>query len=180
MASRSQARALAVAVLTHGCESWELTETIRRTLIGWNAKNLVHLTGNDHRTESIPTTAAFDLVGTIRVRRLNYLANILQESKEGHLTFQVLQACGPWAGNNSRPGQLWMDADYTSWADLVTRARDIEGWRKAIRVKFPHIKKSPTNKKQAGNNSNFSSLLRPKGSSTYGAVVLSPDRAGAN
>ena len=59
-----------------------------------------------------------------------------------------------------------MGADYTSWADLVTRARGIEGWRKAIRVKFPHIKNTPTNKKQAGKNSNFSSLLR------YGLIIL--------
>ena len=50
-------RALAVAVLTHGCESWELTDTIQRALNWWNARNLVHLTGNDHRTESTtPTT----------------------------------------------------------------------------------------------------------------------------
>ena len=122
-------RALAVAALTHGCESWELTDTIQRALNGWSARSLAHLTGNDHRAESIPTTAAFDLVGTIRVRRRNYIANLLQENQEGHLTFQVLQACGPWAGNNSRPGQLWMGADYTSWTDLVTRARGIEGSR---------------------------------------------------
>ena len=114
------------------------------------------------------------------MRRLNYLANLLQESKEGHLTFQVLQACVPWAGNNSRPGQLWMGADYTSWTDLVTRARDIEGWREMIRVKFPHIKNKPTNKKRAGKNPNFNSLLRPADSSSYGTVILSPDRAGAN
>ena len=119
-------------------------------------------------------------MGTIRVRRLNFLANLLKEGAEDQLTFQVLQKCGPWAGHNSGPGQLWMGADYTSWADLVTSARDIERWRKAIRVKFPHIKNTPTNKKQAGKNSNFSSLLRPTDSSSYGAVVLSPDRAGAN
>ena len=166
--------------MTHGCESWELTGTIQRALNGWNARNLVHLTGNDHRTESTTSTSAFDLVSTIRVRRLNDLANLLQENKEGHLTFQVLRACGPWAGNNSRPGQLWMGADYTSWADLVTRARGIEGWRKAIRAKFPHIKNTPTNKKTGRKKSNFNSLLRPTGSSSYGAVVLSPDRAGAN
>ena len=140
-------RALAVAVLTHGCESWELTDTIRRALNGWNARNLVHLTGNDYRAESIPSTTAFDLVGAIRVRRLNYLASLLQENKESHLTFQVLQTCGPWAGNNSRPSQLWMGVDYNSWADLVTRARGIEGWREMIRVKFPHIKNKSTSKK---------------------------------
>ena len=83
-------------------------------------------------------------------------------------------------GNNSRPGQLWMDADYTSWTDLVTRARDIEGWKKMIRVKFPHIKNTSTNKKRAKYNPNFNSLLRPTDASSYGVVVLSPDRAGAN
>lgn len=87
---------------------------------------------------------------------------------------------GTTAVNNSQPGQLWMGADYTSWADLATRARGIDGWREMIRVKFPHIKNTLPNKKRAGKNSNFNSLLRPTGSSSYGAVVLPPDRVGAN
>ena len=59
-----------VSLLTYGCESWNLTKDTMRKLNGCNSQMLARITGRSVREEARPTTSSFDIIKTIRVRRL--------------------------------------------------------------------------------------------------------------
>ena len=62
--------AAVVTVMSHGFESWCLDNALLSTLRGWNARCLVHITGNSVPEEARHPT--YDLIATLRCRRLKW------------------------------------------------------------------------------------------------------------
>ena len=56
----------------------------------------------------------------------SHLASLLQESKEGYLTFQVLQPCGPWGRASS--GWALTTPPGLTWSPELGASMDGEKW----------------------------------------------------
>ena len=79
---RLKIRLYAVAVcslLTYGCESWTLTDRVKRRINGANSQMLARITGHSVCEEARPATTSFDVVRHIRVMRLQWLATLLRD-----------------------------------------------------------------------------------------------------
>ena len=95
-----------VSLLTCGCESWSLTQEVMRKLNGCNSQMLVRITGRSVRDEVRSITSSFDLVKTVRVRRLRWLGQILRGDQTRLLFTTVVHQ---YAYHNRSSGDLFMD-----------------------------------------------------------------------
>ena len=64
----------------HGCEAWDFTLKVRRTLNGFNSRCLNRITGKSYRDTA--KDPYFILVLAIRKRRFRYLGHILRMNAE--------------------------------------------------------------------------------------------------
>ena len=90
------------SAFTHGCEAWRLTESVTKTVNGFNSRCLSIITGDDYRETA--ARPEFDLVATVIRRRLRFAGHILRMNfhcllKE--LDNQTSGHCATWAGLNA-------------------------------------------------------------------------------
>ncbi len=139
------------SVLTYAHETWTLDEATCRKLNGWNCKCLVAITGWEYREEA--TEPTFDLVATLRARRLRWLGHILR-MPDHRLVRRVALRQGTPATNSEYPaGTLFMDAPtHSSVDELVKMARDREGWRKHVHALQPGKKEEEEDDDDAEEN----------------------------
>ena len=118
-------QAAVCSILTYGCETWRLTPPVMRQINGANSKMLARITGNSIPHEARPMTCTFNLVQSIRKRRLKWLGDILRAGPE-RLTYQAVEE----QRRMNLPGNLLMDAPpHTTLEALAAKARDIGLWK---------------------------------------------------
>ena len=100
--------ALVCSLLTYGCESWTFTDRVMRKLNHANSLMLSTITGRSVQEEASSTTASFDLVRHIRVRRFRWVGEILRMNQDRLLfkaiTYQHENGTGghsPWMYPNT-------------------------------------------------------------------------------
>ncbi|KAI8514508.1 hypothetical protein Bbelb_070990 [Branchiostoma belcheri] len=93
------------STLTHSCEAWDLTQDVTRMINGFNSRCLQVITKKHFRGTA--TNPDYNLMLTIRHRRLRYLGHILRMDPS-RLVRRTLKAyvCG---GDNPPEGSLLMD-----------------------------------------------------------------------
>jgi len=67
------------STFTHACEAWSMTEPIRRSINGFNSRCIHVITGDTYANTA--RNPPFDLVLTIRRRRLRFLGHVLRMKK---------------------------------------------------------------------------------------------------
>ena len=77
------------STLSHGCEAWTFTQSVRKTLNGFNSRCLSFITGENLRDTA--TQPGFDLVSAVIRRRLRFAGHILRMD-EDRLLRQTLLA----------------------------------------------------------------------------------------
>ena len=121
-------KASVCSTLTHACEAWTLTDTVKRMLNGFNSRCLHVITGRPHRDTA--THPEFDLVLAIRKRRLRYAGHVLRMNPN-RLVRRTLAAyvCG---GSSVPEGSLLQDSAQSSFDDLTTLAMNRRLWNKRV------------------------------------------------
>ena len=111
--------------MTYGCETWDLTKKVRRQINGANSIMLARITGKSFREEAGARTTSFDLVRSIRQRRMRWLGHILRGGEHRLIHQAVVEQA-----NMANPGSLLMDAPpHTSLHELRLIAADRVNWR---------------------------------------------------
>ena len=72
------------SVMVYGVEAWTLTPAVTRFLNGANSQMVAQITGKTIREEATTATKTYDLMASIRARRLQWLGDILR-MEEGRL-----------------------------------------------------------------------------------------------
>ena len=118
-------RTAVCSTFTHACEAWDLTENVTKMINGFNSRCLHVITKKDFRDTA--TNPDYDLVLSIRQRRMRFLGHILRMDisrllrrtllayVEGGDSLLIMQDCG---GRNIK--QLTkMARDRRQWNRLV-------------------------------------------------------------
>ena len=114
--------------LTHACEAWDLTDTVLRTLNGFNSRCLSVIFKCDiHEMAADPP---FDLAIRIRRRRLRFLGHILRMEPDRlvHRTILALTK----GGTDYPKGSLFMDVKNCTFEELVCIAKDKWNWNALV------------------------------------------------
>ena len=107
-----------IATLSHCHEAWILDDKTRATLGGFNAQCLSIITGRNQRTERVHPT--WDLIKTLRTRRLRWLGHILRLDEDRLLRKVVIAMEKPYP-----KGSIMMDAPpHDTMDDLIYLAGD--------------------------------------------------------
>ena len=119
------------STFTHACESWDLTEEVRKTINGFNSRCLHVITGKSYRETA--TQPDFDLVLAIRKRRLRYLGHVLRMSDD-RLVKRTLVAYVSSQSHGIPDGSLLDDPQCNgqSLTSLKIIAADRRRWSKFI------------------------------------------------
>ena len=118
-----------VSLLTFGCETWDLSPAAQRRLNNTNSIMLARFTGKTIPQEARPATTSFNLVRSIRTRRLKWLGQILRTGPRSY-QFQALKV----QLEMDNPGNLLMDAPpYDNIEDLIPLAQDNKTWKDLIK-----------------------------------------------
>ena len=118
------------SILTHAHEAWKLNAAVVRKLRGWNGKHLAIITRDQLEDPDDPELFRslirlqtmqpdWDLVATLRVRRLRWVGHILRQP-ESYLARRVLLQFNTIYPEGYPEGSLLMDAPrHESVGDLV-------------------------------------------------------------
>ena len=99
---------------------------------GCNSRMLARITGRDVQSEARSATSSFDLVKSIRIRRLRWLGQILR-GDQSRLLFKTIQQQHVMKD----PGNLFMDTpNHLSLEDLIVLANDKTYW-KTLEMSIP-------------------------------------------
>ena len=110
--------------LIHACEAWDLTEDVQEILRGFNNRCMHSITGQEYRESAI--NPRYNLMLTIRKRRLRYLGHILRMD-ENRLVRRTLAAYVN-GGSAVPEGSLLQDCGCRTFEDLPARHRtDVGG-----------------------------------------------------
>ena len=116
------------SILTYGCETWRLTPPVMRQLNGANSKMLAHITDNTIPQEARPSSCSFNLVRSIRKRRMKWIGDILRAGPE-RITYQAVEE----QRRLGLPGNILMDAPpHSTLEELATKARDLSLWKRLV------------------------------------------------
>ena len=122
-------QAAVCSLLTYGCETWHLSTRAMRQINGANSRMLARFTKKSIPQEARPWSTSFDLVLSIRKRRLRWLGHILRAGKEQPAYQAVMEQ-----STQGRSGNLLMDAPiFHSIDQLAQTACDREYWRALVR-----------------------------------------------
>ena len=114
------------SLLTYGSETWDLDDKIRRKLNNANSIMLARVTGRTFREEARPSTTSFDLVLSIRRRRLRWLGHILRAGDE-RIVFDAIKV----QTLMDHQGNLWMDSPHHDTLSAIKlMVEDRQQWRK--------------------------------------------------
>ena len=113
------------SILTYGCETWRVTPPVMRQLNGANSKILAHITGKTIPQEARPSSWSFNLVRSIRKRRMRWIGDILRAGPE-RITYQAVEEKRRFG----LPGNILMDAPpHTTLEELSVKVRDLSLWK---------------------------------------------------
>jgi hypothetical protein len=117
------------STLAHSCEAWNFDEAIRRMINGFNSRCL-HVITKKHYRETA-TNPDFDLVLSIRQRRLRYLGHIMRMPPD-RLVRRTLKAYVD--GGATRPeGSLFDDCVDLPFEDIADLARKKDEWESTVK-----------------------------------------------
>ena len=117
------------STLTHACEAWDLTVSVKKIINGFNSRYLHVITGKDYRDTA--TNPDLDLMLLIRRRRLRYLGHIMR-MEQSRLVRRTLAAY-VHGGEMIPVGSLLEDCERTTFEDLAIIARDRIQWQKRMK-----------------------------------------------
>ena len=141
------------SILTHAHEAWKLNAATMRKLNGWNGRNLAIMTKDWMENPSDPELyrdlirlqtkqPTWDLVATLRVRRLQWVGHILRQ-KESSLLRRVLLHFNTIYPEGYPEGSLLMDAPkHDSVSELIALAGDHTDhteWNLIVKALQEHI-----------------------------------------
>ena len=113
---------------THACEAWEMSENVLKAINGFNSRCLSLVLKRDiHELASDPP---FNLILTIRKRRLRYLGHVLRMDSE-RLVLKTLMAFTR-GGTLYPPGSLFMDVEHVPIQEFFRLASDKRRWRALV------------------------------------------------
>ena len=101
---------------------FHLNDSNVKMLRSWTARRLSFITGNSIRSEYL--WPSWDLVATLRVRRLRFLGHVLRSDEERMTRRAILTLKKPYP-----PGFILMDAPrHSTPQELIPMAEDKESW----------------------------------------------------
>ena len=106
--------------LNHGCEAWDMVDKVAKMLNGFNSRCLHTITNKTYRQTA--TNPDFNLVLSIRKRRMRYAGHILRMDKNRLVRRSLVAYVN--GGKSIPDGSLIMDCDQTSIEDLTAAAED--------------------------------------------------------
>ena len=118
--------------LTHACEAWILTESVRKKVNGFNSRCLHVITGESYRDTA--TNPQYDLVLAIRRRRMRYLGHVLRMDPN-RLVRRTLAAYVN-GGVGVPEGSLLEDCTHKCLDRLASIASDRSRWERIVNKLF--------------------------------------------
>ena len=92
------------------------------------------ITGKSPHEEAKPQTHTFDLMKSIRARRLQWLGHILRMAPNPDGKERLVKSAVRFMFQNPKKGDILMDAPtVASWRELCTWADDKDKWRTRVR-----------------------------------------------
>ena len=116
------------STIAHACEAWNLTIRVRQIVNGFNSRCLHVITGEHYRVTA--TQPMFDLVLSIRRRRMRYLGHLLRMDTSRLVRRSLIAyVCG---GANAPDGSLLQDCHGRSIEQLEVEASDRGLWASKV------------------------------------------------
>ena len=113
------------SLFTYGSEAWHLDEKTAATLNGANARCLSRITGKSIHEEASTRTRTYDLVGSIRKRRLKWLGHILRGENK-----RLIKLAVRVQKENPREGDIFSDTPHhLNFDEIEAIAQDRKRWR---------------------------------------------------
>ena len=111
-----------VSILLHGNEAWALNPSLQAKLNGWNSRCVAIITGRTIREEA-GRRQTFDLVSTLRERRLRWVGHVLRMA-DSRFVKQALRAeFDKLSSGELHQGSVLMDVPRCgSFSELVALA----------------------------------------------------------
>ena len=100
--------------LTHVCEAWDMTDTVLCTLNGFNSRCLNVIIKCD--IQEMTANPLFDLIVTIRRRRLRFLGHILRMEPDRRVRRTILALTK--GGTDYPKGSLFMGVENSTLEEL--------------------------------------------------------------
>ena len=117
------------SLLTYGCETWDLDSVTMKRINGANSVMLARITGRSIPSEARSHTTSFNLIKTIRERRLRWLGHIVRAGPDS-IMYQALVV----QHSLGHTGNLLMDAPpHDSIDSLRPIANDRSKWKALVR-----------------------------------------------
>ena len=107
-----------------GCESWTLTDRVKRRINEANSQMLSRITGHSVCEEARPATTSFDVVRHIRVMRLQWLSTLLRDDNLHTRYIYSLQTYSRGLLSDAPP--------HTNLDHLANLSRDKAFWREHV------------------------------------------------
>ena len=101
---------------------------VQKAINGFNSRCLSVITKGD--THELAISPPFDLIMTIRRRRLRYLGHVLRMDSE-RLVLKTLMALTK-GGTEYPPGSLFMDVEDIPFEELLSLASDKSYWKALV------------------------------------------------
>ena len=129
-------------IARHGSEAWDLNKANMKMIRGWNTSCLVTITGREYKEEGNEYTTSYDFCGDIRLKRLEYLGQILRLPADRLLRQAVTARHN---GDKMPAGSMFMDVPSTKTFDeIVGLAHDKAAWKKLCGDTFPSLTTTTT------------------------------------
>ena len=116
-------RAAVCSTLSHGCEAWTLSPSVRKTINGFNSRCLSFITG-EHRRDTA-TQPDFDLVSAVIRRRLCFAGHILRMDEDRLLRRTLLTYMNSL---KCREESILHGCEEMSLVDIIELAKDRSAW----------------------------------------------------
>ena len=116
------------STLTHACEAWDMTSSVCKKINGFNSRCLHVITGKHYRETA--TNPVYNLLLSVRKRRLRFLGHILRRNNERLLKRTFLAYTH--GGESIPEGSLLIDCSGKSLPDLEIAAQDRKAWRDMV------------------------------------------------
>ena len=118
-------KAAICSLFTYGCEAWDLTRAAMAKLNGANACCLSRFTGKSAHQEASRLTRTYDLVASVRKRRMVWLGHILRMPGD-----RLLKLATKVQYEQQSKGSLFMDVPpHLSYDQIVSLAQDRKVWK---------------------------------------------------
>ena len=137
------------SVMVYGAETWLLTKEVTRLINGANSQMVAVITNNTPKEEATESTRTFDLIASIRAKRLKWLGLILRMD-EG----RMLKSAVKLMYDNRKEGDLLMDVPTaSSWEGLCNMAKNEKEWGKKVKQIKDKVHRMKRKKRRRGGDS---------------------------